>query len=75
MLKCVLSIYFFLECVKITLDEGVYHFKSRGGDQVCGLYLAADPDKSIHITFDYLDVRCMDKGLVSVSISLIEMRS
>ncbi|OXA46805.1 Corticotropin-releasing factor-binding protein [Folsomia candida] len=55
------------ECVKITLEEGVYHFKSRGGsDQVCGLYLVSDPDKAIVIHVDYIDVRCQDKGLISV---------
>ncbi|CAG7819250.1 unnamed protein product [Allacma fusca] len=55
------------ECVTISMDEGVFHYKSRGtGDQVCGLYLVADPDKTIVISLHYLDVDCHRRGLISI---------
>jgi hypothetical protein len=52
----------------MSFEEGVYHFKSRGGGmQVCGIFFVADPDKVVNIHVEYLDVRCKDKGLISVS--------
>lgn len=56
-----------LDCVKITFDEGIFHYKSRAGSRTCGLYLTADPDKVISITIEYIDVLCQQGGLISVS--------
>ncbi|ODN06056.1 Corticotropin-releasing factor-binding protein [Orchesella cincta] len=54
------------DCVKITLDEGIFHYKSRGSSRTCGLYLISDPNKLIVVTIEYLDVLCQGGGLISV---------
>ncbi len=49
------------------MDEGVFHYKSKGTPETCGLYFLADPDKAIVITIDYLNAECHQQGLISVS--------
>src|SRR4051812_33772396 len=67
-----LCLVFVLDCMTITMEEGVYHYKATGNsEQVCGLYLLAEPDRSIIVTVDYLDVDCKRRGLISVSSSKI----
>lgn len=50
------------------MDEGIFHYKSRGGSRTCGIYMVSDPDKVIAVTIEYLDVQCQQGGLISVSI-------
>jgi len=67
---CVFLLCVFLseECVMVSMEEGVFHYMSKGKSETCGLYLLTDPDKSIIVTVDYLDARCDQKGLISVSV-------
>lgn len=53
----------------MTSDEGELFFKSSSdAPVVCGIYMIADPDKRIQVTFNYLDVPCDNGGLVAVRI-------
>ncbi|XP_076045443.1 corticotropin-releasing factor-binding protein [Oratosquilla oratoria] len=53
------------ECMLVGLDEGTYFYKSRGTGDVCGVFLASQPDQVVHVTFDFVDVDCEAEGLVS----------
>lgn len=51
------------------MEEGVFYYKSKGKGDTCGLFFITDPDKSIKITINYLDVECLQGGLISVSLN------
>ncbi|KPJ19498.1 Corticotropin-releasing factor-binding protein [Papilio machaon] len=54
------------DCFLVTSDEGEIFFKSSSDEpSVCGIYMIADPDKKIQVTFNYLDVPCENGGLVA----------
>ena len=64
-----LHIFYHLECIFVKSEEGIYAFSSPGtGDQVCGLYIVADPDKFVEFEFQSFDISCSKGGLLSVSI-------
>ncbi|XP_050664481.1 corticotropin-releasing factor-binding protein isoform X2 [Leptidea sinapis] len=50
----------------VTSEEGELFFKSPSNEPVvCGIYMIAEPDKRIQVTFNYLDVPCDNGGLVA----------
>ncbi|XP_022119848.1 corticotropin-releasing factor-binding protein [Pieris rapae] len=54
------------DCFMVTSEEGELFFKSPTDDPVvCGIYMIAEPDKRIQVTFNYLDVPCDNGGLVA----------
>ncbi|XP_026322316.1 corticotropin-releasing factor-binding protein [Hyposmocoma kahamanoa] len=54
------------DCFLVTSEEEQIFFKSPSNEPtVCGIYMIAEPDKRIQVTFDYLNVRCENEGLVS----------
>ncbi|XP_013165114.1 PREDICTED: corticotropin-releasing factor-binding protein isoform X2 [Papilio xuthus] len=54
------------DCFLVTSDEGELFFKSPSDEpSVCGIYMIAEPDKKIQVTFNYLDVPCENGGLVA----------
>ncbi|XP_063377019.1 corticotropin-releasing factor-binding protein [Cydia fagiglandana] len=54
------------DCFLMTSDEGEIFFKSPSDEPVvCGIYMIADPDQRIQVTFNYLDVPCENGGLVA----------
>lgn len=54
------------DCFLVTAEEGELFFKSPSDEpSVCGIYMIAEPDKRIHVTFKYLDVPCDNGGLVA----------
>jgi len=67
LLQLMLKVLFPTDCVMISLDEGVFHYRSKGLSTTCGLFFLAEPDKTIRITIEYLNVNCAQEGLVSVS--------
>lgn len=57
----------FSDCFLITSEEGELFFKSPSDEpSVCGIYMIAEPDKRIQVTFNYIDVPCENGGLVAV---------
>lgn len=49
-------------------EEGHLYYKSQTDDPtVCGIYLIAKPEQTVHVYFDYLDVQCNTDGLIAVS--------
>ncbi|VVD01860.1 unnamed protein product [Leptidea sinapis] len=53
-------------CFMVTSEEGELFFKSPSNEPVvCGIYMIAEPDKRIQVTFNYLDVPCDNGGLVA----------
>ncbi|GFQ73982.1 corticotropin-releasing factor-binding protein [Trichonephila clavata] len=55
------------ECIFVKSEEGFYSFTSPGtGDQVCGLYIIAEPDKEVEFEFQSFDISCTKGGLISV---------
>lgn len=57
-----------IECIYMELQEGQYHVISPGTQETCGFYVSSEPEKQIVISFDYVDVSCLDGGLISVGI-------
>ncbi|XP_028178814.1 corticotropin-releasing factor-binding protein [Ostrinia nubilalis] len=54
------------DCFLVTSEEGELFFKSPSDEPtVCGIYMIADPDKRIQVTFNYVDVPCDNGGLVA----------
>ncbi|KAJ2952128.1 hypothetical protein O0L34_g4406 [Tuta absoluta] len=54
------------DCFLVTSEEGEMFFKSPSDEPtVCGIYMIAEPDKRIQVTFNYLDVPCENGGLVA----------
>ncbi|CAH0693176.1 unnamed protein product [Chilo suppressalis] len=54
------------DCFLVTSEEGELFFKSASDEpSVCGIYMIADPDKRIQVTFNYVDVPCENGGLVA----------
>ncbi|XP_067000519.2 corticotropin-releasing factor-binding protein [Anabrus simplex] len=54
------------ECITVASEEGVYFHEAVDNEgTVCGVYLLTDPERSIQVRFDWLDVPCEDGGLVS----------
>jgi hypothetical protein len=52
----------------VTSEEGQFFLKSTADDAstVCGVYIVTEPDQHVEVQFDYLDVPCEGRGLVSV---------
>lgn len=49
-------------------DEGHLYYKSQINDlTVCGIYIIAKPEQTVHVYFDYVDVPCNTGGLIAVS--------
>ncbi len=55
------------ECYQMANEAGFYSFTSRGSKEVCGLYLIAEPNQLIRITFHYFTVDCNESGQLAVS--------
>ncbi|CAG9795278.1 unnamed protein product [Diatraea saccharalis] len=54
------------DCFLVTSEEGELFFKSPSDEPtVCGIYMIADPDKRIQVSFNYVDVPCENGGLVA----------
>lgn len=54
------------DCFLVTSEESELFFKSPSDEpSVCGIYMIADPDKRIQVTFNYIDVPCDNDGLVA----------
>lgn len=54
------------QCIYVKSEEGIYSFSSPGtGDQVCGFYIVADPDKQVEFEFQTFDISCSKGGLLS----------
>lgn len=55
-------------------EEGHLYYKSRTDDPtVCGIYIIAKPEQTVHVYFDYVDVPCSTGGLIAVSVSRDEL--
>ncbi|GBL77422.1 Corticotropin-releasing factor-binding protein [Araneus ventricosus] len=54
------------KCIYVKSEEGVYMFTSPGSTQVCGLYVIADPQHTVHFTFHEFRISCDKGGLLSV---------
>lgn len=49
-------------------EEGHLYYKSPTNDPtVCGIYIIAKPEQTVHVYFDYVDVPCNTGGLIAVS--------
>ncbi|GFX45604.1 putative marince1 [Trichonephila clavipes] len=55
------------KCIYVKSEEGVYMFTSPGSTQVCGLYVIADPQHTVHFTFHEFRISCEKGGLLSKS--------
>jgi hypothetical protein len=54
------------DCIFMTSDEGDFYHKSVLADgTACGAYIFSEPDETIEVHFNYLDVPCENGGLVS----------
>ncbi|XP_008201043.1 corticotropin-releasing factor-binding protein isoform X2 [Tribolium castaneum] len=54
------------DCIFMTSEEGDFYHKSSIADgTACGAYIFSDPDQTIEVHFNYLDVPCENGGLVS----------
>ncbi|XP_068631299.1 corticotropin-releasing factor-binding protein [Battus philenor] len=54
------------DCFLVTSDEGEMFYKSPSNEpSVCGIYMIAEPDMKIQVTFNYMDVPCDNGGLVA----------
>lgn len=50
-------------------EEGHLYYKSQTNDPtVCGIYIIAKPEQTVHVYFDYVDVPCNTGGLIAVSV-------
>jgi len=53
-------------------EEGHLYYKSRTDDPtVCGIYIIAKPEQTVHVYFDYVDVPCSTGGLIAVSARVV----
>lgn len=58
----------YLDCMTVWSEEGHLYYKSQTNDPtVCGIYITAKPEQTVHIYFDYVDVPCNTGGLIAVS--------
>lgn len=47
------------------------YYKSQTNDPtVCGIYIIAKPEQTVHVYFDYVDVPCNTGGLIAVSANV-----
>lgn len=54
------------KCVTVESNEGHYFYKAANeNNEVCGLFFFTEPDRTVEVYFNYLDVSCDDGGLVS----------
>lgn len=65
-----------IECVHVASQEGDYSYKKAANtddssSDVCGLYIVADPDKTVEISIKYLDAPCDTGALLAVIFFLI----
>lgn len=52
-------------------EEGHMYYKSQTNDPtVCGIYIIAKPEQTVHVYFDYVDVPCNTGGLIAVSANV-----
>jgi hypothetical protein len=59
------------DCMTVTSDEGQFFHKAADDSAaVCGVYFITDPERTVELHFDYLDVPCDSGGLVTVSQEL-----
>lgn len=70
------SVYPSIECVHVASQEGDYSYKKAANtddssSDVCGLYIVADPDKTVEISIKYLDAPCDTGALLAVIFFLI----
>lgn len=66
--KYYFSRFSLLDCIFMTSDEGDFYHKSILADgTACGAYIFSEPDQTIEVHFNYVDVPCDNGGLVSVS--------
>lgn len=53
--------------MNVVSSEGHYFYKqTTDDDTVCGVYIFTEPDRTVEIHFNYVDVPCENGGLVSV---------
>ncbi|XP_050542836.1 corticotropin-releasing factor-binding protein [Daktulosphaira vitifoliae] len=54
------------DCMTVWSEEGHVYYKSTSNDPtVCGIYLMAKPDQTVHVYFDYVDIPCNTGGLIA----------
>ncbi|VVC40172.1 Hypothetical protein CINCED_3A011171 [Cinara cedri] len=55
------------DCMTVwTEGEGHLYYKSRNNDPtVCGIYIIAKPEQTVHVYFDFMDVPCNMGGLIA----------
>lgn len=59
--------FVYLDCMTVWSEEGHLYYKSRTNDPtVCGIYITAKPEQTVHVYFDYVDVPCNSGGLIAV---------
>lgn len=62
-------IYIYIDCMTVWSEEGHLYYKSTTSDpSVCGIYIVAKPEQTVHVYFDYVDVPCNTGGLIAVSV-------
>ncbi len=57
-------------CIHMESLPGEYVYKSKGDEDVCGMYIIGLPHQLIEINFDYFDIACDSGGLLAVSIKI-----
>lgn len=56
-----------IDCMTVWSEEGHLYYKSLSNDPtVCGIYIIAKPEQTVHVYFDYVDVPCNTGGLIAV---------
>jgi len=61
----------YIDCMTVWSEEGHLYYKSSTNDPtVCGIYIIAKPEQTVHVYFDYVDVPCNTGGLIAVSVSV-----
>ncbi|XP_050421765.1 corticotropin-releasing factor-binding protein [Adelges cooleyi] len=54
------------DCMTVWSEEGHLYYKSTTNDPVvCGIYIIAKPEQTVHVYFDYVDVPCNSGGLIA----------
>ncbi|XP_060842058.1 corticotropin-releasing factor-binding protein [Rhopalosiphum padi] len=54
------------DCMTVWSEEGHLYYKSPTNDPtVCGIYIIAKPEQTVHVYFDYVDVPCNTGGLIA----------
>ncbi|KAL4119747.1 hypothetical protein QTP88_012531 [Uroleucon formosanum] len=55
------------DCMTVWSEEGHLYYKSTTSDpSVCGIYIVAKPEQTVHVYFDYVDVPCNTGGLIAL---------